>query len=282
MRESGPEKDRMIRRSIPLAFLLLLPTLASAGEAVAPVASYTVETVRRTLRKLPLKRIITSERGWRRVTRGLSDPPPKPDFTQHECVLVVADARGGAKSWIERVERRENGELLVVLHRQETETSLDTLPRLKSFFLLFPAPVDGVRLEHRTLLEGIGGFIERSSPAVAADRDPRQLPALGPDLRLSCVMADGSPPPEGLKLRWEAHFRRQDLPGKVKTIPFPTQGLPFPRIRDEVHHVYAAHAAGFRSRNPLVIRRLPPLGADGSPRPIVHVFRLEPVPQRPR
>jgi hypothetical protein len=141
-----------------------------------------------------------------------------------------------------------------------------------------PESFTKLRLEFTIELLDGAGRVSRGFPPVDSDAVVRQLPRLGPDLRLSVEMADGSALPKELKLRYEATYPNSaGRPGKVETIEFPHKGLPFPRIRDHVRHVYAAHAPGLRSRNPLVVTKLPRAGADGSPLPIRHCFVLEAV-----
>jgi hypothetical protein len=116
-------------------------------------------------------------------------------------------------------------------------------------------------------------------PAEPRDRDGSALPALGPDLRLSYAMADGSTPPPVALLRKESVFKRQDLTGRVHTIELPQKGLTiaFPRLGAELRYVFAAHTQNLRSVKPLVIDGLPPDGPDGNPAPITFQFLLEPV-----
>ncbi len=262
-----------------LILILLLSPAATQAQEIAPLASHTVTTVRRTLRVLPFKGLITGEKGWRRVTKALVDAPPQPKFEQGQvCALVVADVSGGAQSWISKVSMAEAGILEVTLTRVEAlRPSLN--PSLKAFFLVVPATFQGVKLVHATRLLGGAGSIDREFPALPSDAERQFLPRLGPDLRLSFEMADGSPPPAEVQLRYEAAYPRggEERRGKERAISFPSEGLPFPRIRDGARHTYAAFASGLRSRKPLVISRLPRHGRDGSPLPIKHVFVLEPV-----
>ncbi len=246
---------------------------------IAPVASYSWTTVRRTLFGLPSKGIITDEAGWRRVTRELSDVPAAPLFDKGQvCALVVVDISGGAKASINGIESTKPGEFSVDMTRTE-ESERTLIPQVKAFLWVVPSTLRGVRLRYRTVLRNDGGTLERVFPAVPADLLRRALPRLGPDLRLSVAMADGSEPPVKLLLRHDAVYPRSgNRPGQVNTIAFPKAGLPFPRLRDGVTHLYAAFCPGYRTRNPLKIRVLPQKGADGSPIPIRHIFVLEPTP----
>ncbi|MCO5168395.1 MAG: hypothetical protein M9894_18810 [Planctomycetes bacterium] len=265
------------------ALLLLAATAApvtAAGE-VAPVATHVVTTSTRTLRSCPLKRVITTTDGWARVTDGLAGAPPAPDFDAHVAVLVVADDTGGAMSRLGAVRLRDDGALLVELEREEPgRLAPGAEPLLRCFFVVVPPFPGGVHLDHKTLIAAEGsGFIKRPSPPSPDDRDPAKLPSLGPDLRLTYAMADGSPPPAGVQLRVETRFSRQDLTGRTVDQPFPPDGLSdgFPRIRDGVRHTLWAHAPGLRSRRSLVLDRLPPDGPDGNPRPLTYRFVLEPA-----
>lgn len=273
-----------------LALLCLAATLAAApwpsraapppGE-VAAVATHVVTTTTRTLRTVPMKRVITSAEGWARVTDGLEGAPPAPDFGRHVVLLVVADVTGGATSRLGPMRLRGDGSLHVVLEREEpARIETNPVPTLLCFFVVLPPFEGGVHLEHRTLLgiEG-SGYVQRPSPPDPADRDPERLPSLAPDLQLTYVMKDGSTPPERASLRIETRFERQGLTGRVTTLDFPRAGVrsPFPRFRDGVRYVLAAHAPGLRSAAPLVLDGLPPDGPDGNPAPIEHRFVLEPV-----
>ena len=262
---------------IILIALLGSPSVAQGQGDVAPLTSYTWTSVRRTLFGLPSKGVITDEAGWRRVTRELPDVPATPAFDKGQvCALVVVDISGGAKASINGVESSGPGEFAVDLTRAE-ETERTLIPRIKAFVWVLPSAVKGVRLRYRTLLRDDAGTLERVFPAVSADLLRRGLPRLGPDLRLSVVMADGSEPPAKILLRHDAVYPRTgSIPGQVNTIAFPHAGLPFPRLRDGVLHLYAAFCPGYRTRNPLKIRKLPQKGADGSPVPIRHQFVLEP------
>lgn len=265
-----------------LLFPLLLAPVASAQD-VTPVASYTVSTETRTLRGCPLKRVITSRAGWDRVTKGLEGAPPAPDFAKHVAVLIVADVTGGAKAEVRALKLREDGALHVVLERDEPRR-MDTLPlpSLRCFFVVLSPFAGGIHLEPRTVLaeEGSGVIALAPIPPDAADRDPAKLPLLRPDMRLTYALADGSPPPtDGVLLRQESFFPRQDLIGRVQTDPFPPEGVnaAFPRFRDGVRFVLAAHGPNHRSVSVLELAKLPPDGADGSPAPLDHRFVLEPV-----
>ncbi len=263
------------------ALPLLLPSAARAGEAVATVASHVVVTERRTLLDAPLKGLITTATGWRRVTEGLAGAPPAPDFAAGQVgLLVVADARGAANA-VEAVERAGSNDLRVVLVRREGVRADDpSLPRLEAFFFTLAAdPGGGVALTHRTVLPEGMGTVERTTPAVPSDRDPRGLPRLGPDLRLALGMADGSEVPPGIKLRVEVYYARKGLPGRVVDVPFPAEGLIFPELRDGARFVYAAYGEGLRSQNALVLDALPPPGPGGGAPPLQHRFLLEPAPE---
>lgn len=265
------------------AVLVAAPTVVRAAPPaeVAPVATHVVTTTTRTLRTVPLKRVITSPEGWARVTAGLEGAPPAPDFSRHVALLVVADVTGGATSRLGPLRLREDGVLHVVLEREEpARIAPSPQTTLRCFFVVLPPFEGGVHLDHRTLLgiEG-SGFVQRPAPPDPADRDPARLPSLGPDLTLTCVMADGSTPPEHVQLRMETRFDRQGMTGRIDTLDLPRAGVraAFPRFRDGVRYVLAAHAPGLRSVEPLVLRELPPDGPDGNPAPLTHEFVLEPV-----
>ncbi|MGE0712081.1 MAG: hypothetical protein AB7N76_31855 [Planctomycetota bacterium] len=255
------------------------PARAQGAGGVAPLASYVVDTRRRTLRGLPLKRVIVDATGWRRVTADLEGAPPAPDFAKGQvCLLVVADASGGAKTWVERLTRISSDRLRVSLAR--VDANVDLNPHLRCFFFFLPAFAGGVELQHRSIMpEGGGAMSVRFKPD-PTDRDPRRLPELGPDLRLSYALPVGVKLTDGaLKLRYEARYTG-GVPGKLATVEFPASGLPFPRIRHGTGalHIYAAHTNELRSKNALAIDRLPPEGPDGSPQVVRHCFQLEPIP----
>jgi len=278
-----------VRAAALLAALLALgagPGAAQDGAAVAPVASYLVTTDQRTLRGCPTKHVIVDRAGWRRVTAGLEGAPPAPDFSERAVVLVVADASGGATSRVTELARRDDGSLRVRLDREEPPdgpaAGADLV--LECFFLVVPTFPGGLYLEHRTSLgEGLG-YVQRPIPPSEADRLPAALPQLGPDVRLSYGMLDGSAPPaEGVVLRLETTFPdRPDIPARTRSGGLPGDGLGmrFPRIRDGARHLLAAHTDGLRSANALVLRGLPAPDGSGSPAPVVHRFLLEPVPDR--
>jgi len=256
---------------------------ARAGEALQPLASHVIETDRRTLHGLPLKALVTSAAGWTRLTEGLPAPPPAPEFAAGQVALVVAaDASGGVENELAGLERVGDAVRAVLVRRGEGRPG-DDARRVRCFVAVLPDWGGGVELVHRTHLPDGMGTIERRSPPLPSDREQRLLPRLGPDLRLSVAMADGSAPPEGVLLRVEVHYGRKGLPGKVVKVPFPAEGLIFPRLRDGARYVYAAYSpVGLRTRNPLVLRALPRSEGDGSPRPLAHQFLLEPVPGEPR
>jgi hypothetical protein len=258
------------------------PAAAGQDEAVAPLATYTVTTRSRTLRGCPLKRVITTPEGWAHVVDGLEGAPPAPDLARSVAVLIVTDDTGGATSALGACRLRADGSLDVVVERREpVRVDPAGAPTLTCFFLVVPPFPGGVRLEHRTLLEEQGsGTITRPIPADPTDRDPMRLPTLGPDLRLTYAMADGSPPPEKVLLREETRYERRDLLGRVDTVDFPAAGAngPFPRFRDGARYVLAAYAPGLRSVRALALDKLPPDGPDGNPQPIRFRFLLEPVP----
>jgi hypothetical protein len=254
-----------------------IPTPAVGKDGSVALRTYAVTTQRRSLTKLPVKALITDDAGWKHVTTALEGAPPKPNFAEGQvCAIVVANVAGGADAELNVARAGETeGELWVAVTRKE-ETRKGQLPGLKAIFLVVAASFTKIHLDFTTELLGGAGRVTRGFPPVESDAVVRQLPRLGPDLRLSVEMADGSAVPDGLKLRYEASYPKSDnRPGKIETIEFPHKGLPFPRIRDDVRHVYAAHGAGLRSKNPLVVRKLPRAGADGSPLPIRHRFVLE-------
>lgn len=272
----------MIRSALLALTLLALLARPSTADAVAPLHSATVSTKLRTLRGLPLKRIITSAKGWRRVTSALTGAPAAPAFAQGEvCVLIVVDESGGAASWVKSIETnpKEPGLRIRVL-RRDGQVSLK--PSLKAFFLRFKAFKGGVELVHRTRLPGDQGKIERKFKTDPADRVRKRLPRLGPDLRFRFKTPDGVVP-VGLKLRHETRFPGQRNPAKIETVDFP-KGMAFPRVRrgTREHHVFAVYSKTHRCESALLYDQLPPAGADGSPQPIKHTFKLEPRPAGPR
>jgi hypothetical protein len=267
------------------ALCALLPAAAEAQDdgAVAVLASHTVVTRVRTLQVLPYKGLLQDKVAFRRVVKGLPEPPPAPDFAAGQsCLLVVADLSGGAKSWVDGLTRGKEGAVDVGLVRHEPPTP-NLEPHLKAMFFVLAERPSGVNLIHRTVLDEGGGSIQRAFAPTPADLDPRLVPRLGADLRLTFEMADGSMPPTGVMLRYEGIFPQkgdETIPARIQTAAFPAAGLPFPRIRDGVRHVYAAYTeSGLRSRNPLVVTTLPRKGPDGSPLPIRHRFVLEPAPK---
>lgn len=270
-------------RSLPLTLLLLALWLApSRADEVAPLHSATVLTKLRTLRGLPLKRVITSAKGWRRVTTDLEGAPPAPAFAQGEvCVLIVVDESGGAASWVKKIETHPKSEgLRIEVLRRDGEVSVE--PSLKAFFLRFKAFTGGVELVHTTRLPYDQGTIQRKFKPDPQDRVRKRLPRLGPDLRFRFKTPDGAQP-EGLKLRHETRFPGQQHPAKVETLDFP-RGMAFPRVRrgTREHHVFAVYGKGHRCEKALLYDQLPPNGADGSPQPLKHTFHLEPRPSGPR
>lgn len=261
-----------------LPLLLALPAYA---DGVAPVATYGVSTGRRTLRGLPIKRVITDKAAWDLAMAELDGAPPAPDFGQHVALLVVADSTGGTKTWLDGLALPGDGTLRCVLHREEPlRVETGAQPTITAHVVVLAPFPGGVHLDHRTHLPGGGGSISRPAEPAPEDRDQALVPLLGPDLRLSFARADGQPMPTGLevRLRTEATFpSRKELPSRVADDPFPTLGLGFPRVRDDVRYLFAAYAPGWRSRNAFVMTRVPKDGKDGSPTPIVHRFLLEPV-----
>lgn len=267
------------RLCVLLSLLLAAP---AAAQDVAPVSTHAVNTRRRTLRNLPLKRLITSAAGWKRVTEDLKGAPAAPDFAKGQvCVLVVADVSGKAQTWIEGLKFVE-GRLRVTLAR--VDGGLDLNPHVRCFFVVLDGFKGELELDHRTRLGGNAGVIQRRFKPEPRDRDQATLPELGPDLRLSFKAPKGTNTSE-VKLRHEAYYPGNRLPGKLDTIDFPREGLPFPRFRKGtgVSHIYAAHTSRLRSKNGLALRKLPKAGPDGSPQVVRHVFQLEQIPgRRPR
>lgn len=261
---------------------LLLPGARASAEDVSPIATHVVTTTLRTLRDCPLKRVITTPEQWARVVDGLEGAPPAPDFEEHVVVLLVTDVSGGALTRLAGLRLGQDGALRVELEREEPVRFEPTaVTTLRCFFLVVPWFPGGVHLDYRTLVGVEGsGRVQRPMPAAPLDRDPARLPSLGPDLRLSYAMADGSPAPTArVLLRQESVFKRQDLTGRVQTIDLPSKGLSlaFPRLGAELRYVFAAHTPGLRSVKPLIIDGLPPDGPDGNPAPITFRFLLEPV-----
>lgn len=253
---------------------------AAAQEEIAPLHSATVSSKLRTLRGLPLKRLIDSPAAWRRVTFALADAPPAPAFAQGEvCVLVVVDESGGARSRLERIERAASGGVRVHVTRSDGKSSLE--PHFKAFFWRLPSFKGGVELVHTTSLPDGGGTIQRKFEPEAHERDPAHLPQLGPDLRFS-YSAERGATPTGLKLRHETRFADERLPSKLETLDFPP-GLAFPRFRrgTSERHIYALYGDTHRSKSALLLEELPAPGPDGSPLPIVHEFKLERRPAGP-
>lgn len=269
-------------RHLPLlAAALLVLARPTPAQEVAPVATHVVVTALRTLRGCPLKRVITTPQAWAHVTDGLEGAPPAPDFASHVAVLVVADASGGASSRLGPLRLREGGALSLTLLRDEpAQVDTESGAALQCFFIIVPPFAGGLHLDHRLQL-GEGGFVQQPHPPSEADRDPQRLPTLGPDVRLTYAMADGSAAPDAVTLRTEVIYRRQDLRGRVLEEPLPAAGLAmaFPRFRDEVRYVLAAYDADRRLRSvrPLVLSALPREGPDGNPRPIAFRFELEKV-----
>lgn len=270
--------------------LLFLCASTSHAAGIAPVASWEVTTRTRTLRGCPLKRVITTPEGWARVTADLDGAPPAPSFDGNVVLLVVADVTGGATSWLDpQLALQPSGDLRVRLWRREPERGVDPSadPALKVFLLLVPAFPGGVRLDHRTVLEGGdgregSGTIDRPSLPDPADRDPARLPELGPDLTFTYAMADGSPAPPAIHLRVESSLAQA---GRVTALParaadFPAAGItaPYPRFsRAALTYRYAGHDDALRCTNPLDLRALPPDGPDGNPPRQRHRFLLEPI-----
>lgn len=279
-----------VRPILSVLFLLIaLPTSARSQEAtprgVAVVATHVVTTKLRTLNTLPLKRLITDIAGWDYVTQGLKGAPASPAFDEGQaCVLIVADLSGGAKSWIDRVKQTDNAKgLQVRLVRQPGKP--DLLPHLKIIFLFTNVVPSGVDLRHQTRLEGGMGTITTNLSPLASDAKSAYWPALGPDLRFKIRKGGGAKAPKDSKLRHEVWYPGNDaLPDKIRTVAFPYDGLPYPRILTGkkgavAKHVYAAHAPGQRSARALQIRTLPPIEATkGCRPPITFTFVLEAVP----
>jgi len=270
-------------RSLPLALLLLTLCLAPCqADDVAPLHSATVSTKLRTLRGLPLKRLITSAKGWRRVTTDLEGAPPPPAFAQGEvCVLIVVDESGGAASWIQKIETHPAHEgLRINVLRRDGQVSLE--PSLKAFFLRFKAFKGGVELVHTTRMPEDQGTIGTKFKPNPADSVRKRLPRLGPDIRFRTKTASGVRP-EGLKLRHETRFPGQRHPAKLSTVDLP-KGMAFPRVRrgTREHHVFAVYSKEYRCEKALLYDQLPPVGADGSPQPIKHTFLLERRPADPK
>lgn len=277
-RAPAPFNARVKLAALLLPLLLALPAHA---EGVAAVATYGVSTGRRTLRGLPIKRVVTDKAAWDRAMEQLDGAPPAPDFGQHVALLVVADSTGGTKTWLDGLALPGDGTLRCVLHREEPNR-IDTTaqPTITAHVVILAPFPGGVHLDHRTHLAGGGGSISRPSEPAPEDRDQALVPLLGPDLRFSFAAAEGHTLPPGLEvlLRTEATFpSRKELPARAADDPFPTLGLGFPRVRDDVRYLFAAYAPGWRSSNALVMTRIPKDGKDGSPAPIVHRFVLEPV-----
>ncbi|MBL4844721.1 MAG: hypothetical protein JKY65_04275 [Planctomycetes bacterium] len=259
----------------------LAPPVWAGQDDLAPLHSATVATKLRTLRGLPLKRLITSAKGWRRVTKALKGAPPAPAFAQGEvCVLIVVDESGGARSWIESIKRNPKGGVRIKVLRRDGEVSVE--PSIKAFFLRLKSFAGGIELLHVTRLPEDQGTIQRRFKADPTDRGRSRLPRLGPDLRFRWETPDGVAP-VGLKLRHETRFPNQRRPAGLKTMDFP-RGMAFPRLRrgTRERHVFAAYCKTHRCQKALLFDALPPIGADGSPRPIRHVFKLEPRPAGPQ
>lgn len=264
-----------------LALALAPRPAAAADESIAPLHSAVVSSRLRTLRGLPLKRLIDSPAAWRRVTYALADAPPAPAFAEGEvCVLVVVDESGGASSQLERLERTSAGDVRVRIKREDGRAgSLE--PHFTAYFLRLPSFGGGVELLHTTHLPDGGGTIQRRFKPEPSDRDPRNLPQLGPDLRFS-YKAERGASPVGLKLRHETRFSDQRLPDRLETIDL-THGLAFPRFRrgTKTRHIYALYCDTHRSKSALLLEALPRDGPDGSPLPITHEFELERRPAGP-
>ena len=257
------------------------PAPALAGpEELAPLHSATVTTRLRTLRGLPLKRVVKSAKGWQRVTKALEGAPPAPAFAQGEvCVLIVVDESGGARSWIESVERHPDGGVRVKVLRRDGEVSVE--PSIRAFFLRLKSFGGGLELVHVTRLPEDQGTIQRRFKADPSDTGRKRLPQLGPDVRFGWKTPDGVAP-VGLKLRHETRFPKLRRPAGLETIDLP-RGIAFPRLRRGTgeQHLFAAYSKTHRCERALLYDTLPPDGPDGSPHPIRHVFQLEPRPADP-
>jgi hypothetical protein len=264
--------------TLGLVLLSALPAHAQAG-GIAPLASHSVDTRLRTLRGLPLKRVITSSKGWRRVVEDLRGAPAPPNFSKGQvCLLIVADVSGKARTWVESIMRISPTKLRVSLAR--VDGGVDLNPHVRAFFFHLPAFQGGVELLHRTLLEGGMGAIQRKFPSHEGDRDRRRLPQLGPDMRLKYSLPLGVKLDGRIKLRHETYYTQKGLPSRLKTALFPATGLPFPRIRrgTGARHIFAAHTERLRSKNAMAILKVPPNGKDGSPSVVRHTFVLEQIP----
>lgn len=271
---------------------LLLSTPAFGWEEVAAVDSAVVSTRLRTLRGCPRKHVIGDAASYARVVDGLPGAPGSIDFAAHAVLLLVTDDVGGSNNRVVGLEGDGAGTLRLILERDQPELYQQRgEPELTCHLFVVARPVEGLRLEIRTSL-GESGFVQRPVPPSPADLNPDFFPQLGPDLRLSWTIpgaqpAEGEGPDrgQGVRLRLETTFPdRPQLPARANTYYFDSQrgtlGIRFPRIRDDVRHLYAAHAPGWRSINPLVLRELPAGDGSGSPAPVVHRFELEPVPGR--
>jgi hypothetical protein len=268
--------------SLALSTLAVSPALG--WEPIAPIASHVVTTELRTLRGCPRKHVVSAAEDWDRMVEGLLGAPPTPDFASQEVLLLITDELGGADSRVTALEAGADGELRLILTRRQPELHERGDPTLTCHFFIVPRGVSGLRLEIRTSL-GESGFVQRPVKPAAGDRDPAQLPQLGPDIRLRWSPPAGTGAPAQVQVRMESTFpERPDLPPGASTHPFagPELGLRFPRIRDGVRHVLGAYAPGLRSENPLVLEELPALDGSGSPAPVTHTFQLEPVPGRDR
>lgn len=266
-----------------LALLLLCASLGRAQEGAADITSAVVDTDLRTLRGCPLKGVILGAEDWARVVDSLPGAPPAPDFARRSVALLVAEVPPGGESRLLGAER-SGDDVRLVLHRKDPDPPRQGESILRCYFVFLPPFPGGVLLEHRTEVWGGKGFVSRMLLASPADRHPSRLPALGPDVRLSVAPPAGGALPAELFLRQEATFTaRTDLPRRVTTVAWPGGGAPlgmrYPRLSEGVEHLFAAHGTGLRSRNPLLIKALPAPDGSGNPRPIVHGFQLEPVPE---
>jgi hypothetical protein len=262
--------------ALPIAAACVLGSSQANAQDVAIVSSHNLTTALRSLSGCPRKCVITSAAGWGLVTAGLEQAPPMPNFDRYECVLVIADASHEATSRVDGI-RRRGEDLEVTLTRHEPDRPERTDPSLECFFLIVEPFSGGVHVRHRTELEDDMGFIEfEARPAQAQDRLQAALPRLGPDLRLLCEMADGSPLPPDLELGIESTFERDIRPPVRTRQPF-VPSLRFLRMRDGVQHRLVVFNADVVSRNDLILRELPPPGPDGAPDPIEHRFVLEPL-----